>query len=127
MKWDELSEIGRALLPEVKEGIWYRTPSLEVRGKSFVRLKENGSDVVFLLDDVDEQQFLIETRPAIYHITDHYRGHAAVLARLSKLPVAECRVRLEQGWRKRAPKAVVRAFDEARAGVGVRKTKARKR
>jgi hypothetical protein len=106
MTWTQVCKLARAL-PEVKEGTWYRTPSLQVRGKSFVRLKENGQDVVFLLDAVEEQEFLIQARPDIYHITDHYRGYPAVLARLRALRVPECRLRLENAWRQKAPKALL--------------------
>ncbi len=112
MKWEQLVRLGRAL-PEVEEGTWYGTPSLAVRGKSFVRLKEDGASVVFLVEDVDEQQLLIETKPAVWFITDHYRGYAAVLARLAKLTAAQARPRLERAWRKRAPKALSRPLDAA--------------
>ena len=106
MKWETLVRLG-AELPEVTEGLWYGTPSLQVRGKSFLRLKEDGATVVFLLDDVDEQDALVAAMPAIYFVTDHYRGHASVLARLGKLPVAEARARLEQSWRRKAPRTLV--------------------
>jgi hypothetical protein len=106
MNWKQLVALGRAL-PEVKEGIWYRTPSLEVRGKSFIRLKEDGENVVFLVDSIDEQEALIAALPDVYFITDHYRGYAAVLARLATLTAAEARVRLERAWRKKAPKALL--------------------
>ncbi|HEX8699829.1 MAG TPA: MmcQ/YjbR family DNA-binding protein [Myxococcaceae bacterium] len=106
MKWEQLVKIG-CELPEVEEGIWFRTPALKVRGKSFVRLKEDGKSVVFLLDSVDEQEFLIQAQPELFFITDHYRGYPAVLARLSKLRVAECRRRLQQGWRLKAPRKLV--------------------
>jgi hypothetical protein len=109
--WKQLVRLGRQL-PEVVEDIWFRTPCLKVRKKSFCRLKENGKDVVFLLENVDEQEALIETRPKIYYITDHYRGYPAVLARLAALVVTECRVRLERAWRIKAPKTLVREFDE---------------
>lgn len=91
------------------------SPALRVmvRGKSFARLKENGSDVVFLLDSVEEQELLIESLPGLYHITDHDRGYPAVLARLSALRVTECRVRLERAWREKAPRKLVKIFDHA--------------
>jgi hypothetical protein len=114
MNWKQLVHLAHAL-PEVEEGIWYRTPSLEVRGKSFVRLKEDGVSVVFLLDDVDEQELLIATKPRTYFITDHYRGHPAVLARLSRLTAIEARPRLARAWRKKAPRTLVRKFDDAAA------------
>ncbi len=106
MTWKQLCKLGRAL-PEVDEGIWFRTPALKVRGKSFVRLREDNETVVFLVESVDEQEGLIETRPKIYYITDHYRGYPAVLARLAALPVPEARVRLERAWRIKAPKRLV--------------------
>ncbi|WP_437738425.1 MmcQ/YjbR family DNA-binding protein [Sorangium sp. So ce1335] len=111
MNWEQLCKLGLAL-PEVVEDIWYRTPALKVRGKAFVRLKEDGESVVFLLESVDEQEFLIEAQPDIYFITDHYRGYAAVLARLSSLRAPECRTRLERAWRIKAPRALVKQLDQ---------------
>jgi hypothetical protein len=100
-------------LPEVAEGRWYGTPGLKVRGKGFVRLKEDGESVVFVLDDVDDQELLIAEKPELYFITDHYVGYAAVLARLARLRAPECRIRLEQAWRQKATPALVRKFEEA--------------
>ncbi|MGE0045861.1 MAG: MmcQ/YjbR family DNA-binding protein [Hyphomonadaceae bacterium] len=110
MKWDALARIGLAL-PETEESTSYGTPALKVRGKTFVRLREDGKDVVFMLANVDEQEHLIEANPALYHITDHYKGWASVLARLSKLSIGEARVRLTNAWRLKAPKTLVRQFD----------------
>jgi hypothetical protein len=119
MTWAQLCKLGKEL-PEVAEGIWYRTPALEVRGKKFVRLKENGRDVVFMLESVDEQEALIEGVPEIYYITDHYRGYPAVLARLAALKVAEARLRLERAWLQMAPKTLIKQFT---AGPPARKKK----
>lgn len=119
MKWEQICKIGREL-PEVVEDIWFRTPALKVRGKSFVRLKEDGESVVFLLESVDEQEFLIEAQSDIYFITDHYRGYPAVLARLAALRVPECRLRLERAWRLKAPKSLVKQLDERTPGMSPR-------
>ena len=64
MKWDRLVELGLEL-PEVEESTWYRTPALKVRGKALLRLKEDGQSVVFVLESVDEQQFLLQARPEV--------------------------------------------------------------
>jgi hypothetical protein len=122
MKWQQLSKMGREL-PEVVEDIWFRTPALKVRGKSFVRLKEDGKSVVFLLASVEEQEILIEAQREIYFITDHYKGWPAVLARLSKLGTRECRFRLEQAWRLKAPKKLVQALDASTKKLSPRKRK----
>jgi hypothetical protein len=110
MTWARVSKLG-CVLPEVVEDTWYRTPALKVRGKGFARLKEDGASVMFRVADLDEQEFLVETRGATYFMTDHYRGYAAVLARLATLTDAECRARLEGAWRATAPAALVRTRD----------------
>ena len=107
MTWEQLCKLGLQL-PEVVEDIWYRTPALKVRGKAFVRLKEDGESVVFLLDSVDEQEFLIAAMPSVYFITDHYRGYPAVLAKLSALRTPEARLRSDQAWEIKAPKSLAR-------------------
>ncbi len=108
MTWAELVRLGREL-PEVREGSWYRTPSLEVRGKSFARLKEDGETVVFLLEDLGEQEHLLAARPGVFFLTDHYRGYPAILARLAKLRAGEARERLRRAWRQRAPRKLLDA------------------
>ena len=110
MTWEALVKLAREL-PEVEEGTSYGTPALKVRGKGIARLKEDGKSVVFFLESVDEQEILIETQPAVYYITDHYRGWPTVLARLPALRAGECRERLEEGWRQKAPKTLLRRFD----------------
>jgi hypothetical protein len=106
VQWKQVCKLGRAL-PEVIEGVRFRTPALEVCGKSFARLKEDGENVVFLLESVDEQEALCKAKGRVYWITSHYRGHPAVMARLAALTEAECRLRLEQAWRLKAPKKLV--------------------
>ena len=72
-----------------------------------------------MLDSVDEQQFLIRAQSDIYFITDHYRGYPAVLARLAALDDDEARMRLEESWRIKAPRTLVRRFDAVlEAGPG---------
>lgn len=110
MQWKQIVKLGREL-PEVAEGTWFRTPALEVRGKSFVRLEEDGANVVFMLESVEEQEALCEAMSDVYWITDHYRGYPAVMARLAALTEAECRARLERAWRQRAPRRLIAQHD----------------
>lgn len=124
LTWNDVVALG-AELPEVEEGIWFRTPALKVKGKSFVRLKEDSVTVVFILRSVEEQEELCATKPAVYYITDHYRGYPAVLARLSKLSRRECGERLEIGYRAKAPKKVLAAFEATRGATPRVATKSR--
>jgi hypothetical protein len=107
VKWPELCKLAREL-PEVSVGTWYATPGLLVAGKGFVRLKEDGTTAVFMLADLDEQDALLHAKPAVYYITDHYKGYPAILARLRKLGVKEARTRLERSWQQKAPKRLLR-------------------
>ena len=111
MNWKTLVRLG-CELPAVEEGQWYRTPALMVHGKGFVRLKEDGQSVVFLLEHIGEREGLIASQPDVYFTTDHYRKSAAVLARLSALRVGAARWRLEQAWRVKAPMKLVKEYDE---------------
>jgi len=111
MNWTKLCELGREL-PEVTIDRWYGTPALKVRGKGFVRLKEDAKSVVFFVDSLDDKEALLDAKPDVYFTTDHYNGYATVLARLAKLRVDEARHRLETAWRKAAPPKLVKAFDQ---------------
>ena len=112
MKWDEFVAIARAL-PEVEESTSYGRPAIKVRGKFMAGYNPQEKAFVLRLSSVEEQDFLIEMAPAIYYITDHYKGYPAVLARPGKLTKKEARGRLEQAWRTQAPKALLKKHDVA--------------
>ena len=120
MRWQRLCALGREL-PDVTEGLWYGTPALQVRGRFFVRLKEDAKSVVFRLESLDEQDFLTSARSELYFVTDHYRGYRAILARLQLLGVTECRARLETAWRAVAPKTLVKRRHSERAANRTRR------
>src|ERR1700704_4612172 len=69
-------------LPGVEEGTSYGTAALRVKGKFLARLKEDGESVVFRVG-FDERDLLMQTKPEVFYITDHYLGYPAVLMRLS--------------------------------------------
>jgi hypothetical protein len=96
-------------LPEITEGTSYGTPALLVRGKSFTRLKD--PDTLVLLVPLEQKELLMEMAPEIYFETDHYRGWAAVLIRLSAISDAELSQRLADGWRHRAPKRLAGSYE----------------
>lgn len=104
MQWPQVCALALKL-PEVEESTSYGRPALKVKGKG-ICFWNNPEDVVFQLENVDEQQFLLETQPDVYYITDHYIGWPSIRARLKKLDPAECDLRLKRAWLIKAPKAV---------------------
>ena len=83
---------------------------------AFVRLKEDSTTVVFILANVAEQEALLAAKAKVYFITGHYRGYGAVLARLAALSARECRARLLDGFRLKAPKKVAAAYEAKLVG-----------
>ena len=109
--WATVKKIGKKL-PEVEESTWFNTPSLKVRKRSFVRLKED--NVIVVLVDLDEKEQLLRSEPEIFFTTPHYDGYPAMLVRLSAIDPEELREVLEDSWRRVAPKRVLKAFDEGK-------------
>ncbi len=110
--WATVTRLGKKL-PEVEESTWFRTPSLKVRKRSFVRLREPG--VLVVLMDEDEKEELLRAEPDVFFTTPHYDGYPAVLVRLPAIDAEELREILIEAWRRVAPKRLQREFDDARA------------
>lgn len=97
-------------LPGVEDGTSYGTPALKVRGKLFVRLKEDGETIVLRCGAFDRAH-LLATAPDVFFLTDHYRDHPWVLVRLAAVPAARLPEFLTEAWRQVAPKALIAAHD----------------
>lgn len=106
--WEEVKRIALEL-PETEEGTWFRTPCVKVRGKSFVRLKEDGENIVLLVD-ILEREALIQEAPNVFHITPHYQHYPAMLVRLATLDEERLREQMVESWLQRAPKRLARQF-----------------
>ena len=110
MTFDEVRKIALAW-PEVEDGTSYGTPALKVRKKLLVRLKEDGDSLVMTGVPPDERDMLVESRPAVFYFTDHYKDYPMVLIRLSNATRATVEPLLRRQWRALASKAAVREFD----------------
>jgi hypothetical protein len=108
-------------LPDVAEGPWYGTPGFKVRGKGFTRLKEKMEDVIVLgVGTMLERDFLIDSDPSVFFITDHYRDYPALLIRLAAIDEGSLTELLTMAWRRAAPKTLVAGFDaQAQAASGL--------
>ena len=107
--YDTVCELAQRL-PEVEESTSYGTPALKVRGKMFVRLKEDG-DTIVLRSDSFEREHLLASAPQTFFITDHYRDYPWVLVRLSTVDAAQLGELLEDAWRRVAPRKLIAARD----------------
>jgi hypothetical protein len=89
-------------LPAIEEGTHYGYPSMKVAGKFLMRIKD--AETLVFSCALEEKAMLIEAAPEIYFETDHYKGWAAVLARVAAISDAELVHRIRQAWRLQAPK-----------------------
>lgn len=99
--WNDVVALGREL-PETEESTSYGRPSLKVRGKSFVTIRER-PDALVVRCDRDEKPFLLEARPDLVFTTPHYDGYPYVLVRLDA-PLEEVRELVIDSWLLVAPK-----------------------
>jgi hypothetical protein len=110
--------------PGVEAGTSFGTPGLKVKGKFMARLRE--PDVLVLKPVYeDEQQFLMDTQPNAFFLTDHYRGYPTILIRLSKVQRGQLAELLDTAWRRLAPKKLLAGHDAASASAPRRKAAAR--
>ncbi|MCK1799123.1 MmcQ/YjbR family DNA-binding protein [Streptomyces sp. XM4193] len=89
--------------PETTERSCYGTPAFYVAGKIFARIHDEPGVLVLWRADLGEREALLQSEPEKFFTTDHYRGHASVLARLSRLRATELRELLGESWYARAP------------------------
>jgi hypothetical protein len=63
--------------------------------------------------DVLEREALMQSDPETYFITPHYEDYPAMLIHLERVDPEELRELLIESWRRKAPKRLLKAFDEA--------------
>lgn len=101
-------------LPGVEDGSAYGTPALRVRGKFWLRLREDGETLAVKIP-FDDREVLLRADPAAFFLTDHYLGYPAVLIRLAKVRRGQLADVLERSWRAVAPRRLVAELDARRS------------
>ncbi len=104
-------------LPEVSERLCYGTPGFYVRGRLFMRLRDDETVLAAHCDDLHEKEAMIASDPAAFFTERHYDGYAMVLVRLSSVGRAALEEVVTDAWLKRAPKRAAAAYLAGTAGV----------
>jgi hypothetical protein len=111
--WDDVVEIGQRF-PDVEVGTSFGTPAMKVRNKGMIcRLRTNPDALVMRVIDLADREALLKGRPDVYFSTPHYDGYPYVLIRLDVIGSVELAELIEDAWRLRAPKRVIKAHDAA--------------
>jgi hypothetical protein len=106
----EAVRLAAKALPDVEDSTSYGTPALKVRGKLLARLHQDGECFVLRADLLD-REILIQSDPAVFFITDHYRNYPWILVRFLTVDPAALPDLVECAWRLVAPKSLVKKYD----------------
>jgi hypothetical protein len=119
--FDDVVRIG-STFPEVEVSTSYGTPALKVRGKAFCRLwgdderdrkgPDEEGDVLVVFVDVAEKRAWVETSDGALFDQAHYAGHGAMLVRLDRVDDDLLADVLEQSYRLKAPRTLLRRLDQ---------------
>jgi hypothetical protein len=107
--------------PEAHEKLSYGQPAIFIAKRFFTRLRSEDNSIVLFVDTIDERDMLLEADPKTFFITDHYKNHPYILARIAVIDAKTLRGMLERQWRKIAPKKLVKQVDAERAASPVRR------
>jgi hypothetical protein len=111
--WQQVVEIG-SRFPGVQEGTSYGTPALKAGAKGLMcRLRTDPDALMLRVRDMGEREALLQGQPGVFFTTPHYDGYPAVLVDLARVDRDELAELIEEAWRLRAPRRVVRGYDDA--------------
>ena len=86
-------------------------PSWRTKQRMFTWIREDPEALVVWVDSVEEKMALIESEPTKFFTIDHYDGHPIVLVNLSTVDGTELTELVTESWRLRAPKKLVKVWD----------------
>lgn len=102
-----------AHLPGVEQSMSWGTPSLVIAKKMMVRCHEDPGVAVIRMN-IDQRAAFINAQPDRYFLTDHYRRHPYVLARIQSLTDDDLYISLTDAWLDLAPTALKKRFNPRR-------------
>lgn len=100
--------------PGTQESTSYGTPALKVRGKLLARVHQGGDCFVLRTEFLD-REILMQSDPAVFYITEHYRDYPWVLVRFAAVAASALPELVERAWRLVASKAIVNTYDSERS------------
>jgi len=101
--------------PGTLEKMSFGTPAIFIGKQLFVRIGTREPDTLMLgASSFEARDLLIESDPAAFFVTEHFRSYKGLLARLKKLDKKTFQALLERRWREIAPKKLQKQFPHPR-------------
>lgn len=111
---EDIRQLALALPGSSEKPSYGGRPSWRAGPKMFCWVREAPEALVLWVESVEDAAMLIETSPEHLFTTDHYDGHAMILARLETIELDEAAELITESWRLRASKTAVKRFDRTR-------------
>jgi hypothetical protein len=89
----------------------FGTPSVKAYGKFLSRWRTEAEGGLAIRCDFLDRQIMLQARPDVFFLTDHYRNYPAILVRIDKAPQGILADVVERAWRFVAPKRAVTRRD----------------
>ena len=84
-----------------------------MKDKGFLRIRsEAEGGLVVWVGDLGEKEAMLASEPDKFFTTPHYDGHPTVLVNLPAVDAEELTELITESWRLRAPKRVLKAYDD---------------
>jgi hypothetical protein len=101
-------------LPEAAEGSHFGNPDFRVGGKIFATLSLQKEGYGVLLLSAEQQAGMVEDDPEIFSpVPGGWGRSGSTRVRLAKVAPDILEAALRTAWRRRAPKRLLRQFDES--------------
>jgi hypothetical protein len=101
ISWATVRKLALAL-PDTEESTSYGTPAIKVKGKLFVRLREERDEIVVRIEPSD-RAMRIQADSGAFFVTDHYVHFPYMLIRLPTVKRDDLEELLQDAWRLVAP------------------------
>jgi hypothetical protein len=110
MTFDDVRQMAFTF-PGVEEHLVFGGPTLRV-GKRFLACiaKIDRDTLVLKMPDLAQRDVLLNAKPEVFYLTDHYDAFGAILIRMPAADMDEVRDLFEEAWRAYAPKKLVAAY-----------------
>jgi hypothetical protein len=86
-------------------------PSWRSKPRMFVWIRDDPEALVVWVESIEDKESLIASDPDTFFTTSHYDGHPIVLVRLETVDPGEAAELIEESWRLRAPRSLVKEWD----------------
>lgn len=114
MTFDEIREIALSF-PEVEEHLVFGGPTFRIRKRFLASTAKIDPETLCVkLPDALERKFLIETRPDVYYVTEHYENFESILVWMPEVHPEEFRRLFEKAWLAYAPKRLAKTYREGK-------------